>query len=191
METNTLYPIFLKVRELNVLIIGAGKVGTEKLHFLLKSSPDANVEVVANWFSDELLSFAANHNVILSDKDFDFNDLNQRSIVIAATNNRALNEQIYAECRLRNVLVNVADNPDLCDFYLGGIVTKQNLKIAISTNGKSPTLAKRMRQYFEQEIPDDVNGLLENLSEYRSQLKGDFELKLNALNELTKNLINN
>ncbi len=191
METNTLYPIFLKVRELNVLIIGAGNVGTEKLHFLLKSSPDANVEVVANSFQDEVVEFAKNHNVTLRNKEFDLSDLNDRSIVIATTNNRMLNEQIYAECRLRNVLINVADNPDLCDFYLGGIVTKQNVKIAISTNGKSPTLAKRMRQYFEQEIPDDVNGLLENLSEYRSQLKGDFEMKLNALNELTKDLINN
>lgn len=191
METNTLYPIFLKVRELNVLIIGAGKVGTEKLHFLLKSSPDANVEVVANWFSDEWLELAANHLVNRKRKAFDFDDLNNRSIVIAATNDYVLNKQIYTECRRRNILINVADNPDLCDFYLGGIVTKQNLKIAISTNGKSPTLAKRMRQYFEQEIPDDVNALLENLSEYRSQLKGNFKLKLNALNELTKNLINN
>ena len=191
METNTLYPIFLKVRQLNVLIIGAGKVGTEKLHFLLKSSPDANVEVVAYNFSDELVELAAFHSVSLKHKKFDFKDLDKRSIVIAATNDRFLNEQIYAECRKRNILINVADNPDLCDFYLGGIVTKQNLKIAISTNGKSPTLAKRMRQYFEQEIPDDVNGLLENLSDYRGTLKGDFEMKLKALNELTKNLINN
>jgi len=191
METNTLYPIFLKVRQLNVLIIGAGKVGTEKLHFLLKSSPDANVEVVADTFSDELVELATFHTVSLKHKKFDFDDLNNRSIVIAATNDRYLNEQIYAECRRRNILINVADNPDLCDFYLGGIVTKQNLKIAISTNGKSPTLAKRMRQYFEQEIPDDVNGLLENLSEYRGTLNGNFEMKLKALNELTKNLINN
>jgi len=85
--------------------------------------------------------------------------------------------------------VNVADTPALCDFYLGGIVTKGDLKIAISTNGQSPTTAKRLRQFFEEVIPDDINQLVKNLNEFRKTIKGDFEEKVKTLNKITENLI--
>jgi precorrin-2 dehydrogenase/sirohydrochlorin ferrochelatase len=83
------------------------------------------------------------------------------------------------------ILINVADTPELCDFYLGGIVTKGDLKIAISTNGKSPTMAKRIREFLEDILPDETNELLQNLHHYRSTLKGNFEDKVKALNDLT------
>ena len=86
-------------------------------------------------------------------------------------------------------MVNVADTPDLCDFYLGGIVTKGNVKIAISTNGKSPTTAKRLRQLLEEVIPEDINELVENINKYRETLKGDFEYKVETLNKLTEGLV--
>jgi precorrin-2 dehydrogenase / sirohydrochlorin ferrochelatase len=79
----------------------------------------------------------------------------------------------------------VADTPELCDFYLGSIITKGELKIAISTNGKSPTLSKRIREFFEDILPENINDLILNLNEYRKTLKGDFEEKVNKLNELT------
>ena len=88
------------------------------------------------------------------------------------------------------MLINVADKPALCDFYLGGIVTKGDLKIAISTNGKSPTVAKRLRQLFEAILPDTIDELLQNLQTYRQQLKGNFEEKVATLNQLTASLIN-
>ena len=86
--------------------------------------------------------------------------------------------------------MNVADTPELCDFYLGGIVTKGHVKIAISTGGKSPTTAKRMRQFFEEVIPENMNEMVENLNTYRNSIKGDFATKVSQLNELTKSLIN-
>ena len=186
---NELYPIFLKTEELNILIVGGGRIGAEKLHFLLKSSPRARVEVLAEEFAPEVIALAQKFCVPLVKTRFRENHLNDKSIVVAATNDRVVNEEIYARCREKKILVNVADNPDLCDFYLGGIVTKGNLKIAISTNGKSPTMAKRLRQYFETEFPDDMDELLENLHAYRKSLKGDFREKVNALNELTKNFV--
>ena len=100
-----------------------------------------------------------------------------------------MNKQVYGDAKRRNLLVNVADTPEFCDFYLGGIVTKGNVKIAISTNGKSPTTAKRLRQFFEQVIPDDVNILVENLNLYRKTIKGSFEQKVIALNKITETLI--
>jgi len=87
-------------------------------------------------------------------------------------------------------LVNVADNPPYCDFYMGGIVTKGNIKIAISTNGKSPTLAKRLRQFFEEVIPENINDLAENLNDFRKTIKGDFQEKVDTLNDLTKGIVN-
>ena len=83
----------------------------------------------------------------------------------------------------------MADTPDLCDFYLGGIVTKGNLKVAISTNGKSPTAAKRLRQLLEDVLPEELDDLLDNLNAYRETLKGDFEYKVKAMNEITEGLV--
>ncbi|HCD23411.1 MAG TPA: siroheme synthase, partial [Flavobacteriaceae bacterium] len=76
-----------------------------------------------------------------------------------------------------------------CDFYMGAIVTKGALKIAISTNGTSPTLAKRMRQWLEEILPNEIDELLTHLRAYRSTLKGDFEQKVHWLNEHTKSLL--
>lgn len=72
---------------------------------------------------------------------------------------------------------------------MGSIVTKGNLKIGISTNGKSPTLAKRLRQWLEAVLPEDINQLLDYLQQYRDSLKTDFDGKVKALNKLTKDLI--
>lgn len=190
MEKNELYPIFLKVHQLNVLIIGGGNVGLEKLSFMLKSSPNAHVSVVATWFIDDIKRLATSHsNITLIEKAYQTSDLVNKNLVIAATDDLEVNKQIYHESKERNILVNVADTPEYCDFYLGGIVTKGNVKVAISTNGKSPTTAKRLRQFFEEVIPDDIDQLVQNLNEYRKTLKGDFEEKVEKMNEVTEGLI--
>lgn len=110
-------------------------------------------------------------------------------MVVATTDNVVVNEQVYSDCKKRHILVNVADNPPFCDFYMGGIVTKGHVKVAISTNGKSPTTAKRLRQFFEDVIPDNIDDLVQNLNEYRKTIKGDFEEKVKTLNEFTKGLV--
>lgn len=188
-ERNELYPVFLKVSKLNILVVGGGNVGHEKLHFLLKSSPNANVEVVANWFLPETEALAKKHGVKLTKGRYKKKYLKKRHVVIAATNDSKLNKRVYRDAKKRYLLANIADTPDLCDFYMGGIVNKGHVKIAISTNGKSPTTAKRLRQFFEEVIPENVNEMVENLNEYRKTIKGDFEAKVNELNSLTETLI--
>jgi len=189
MERNELYPIFLKVNILNILIIGGGNVGLEKLHFLLKSSPNANVEVLAKSFLPETVELAKKHGVNLIKRSFKRKYLKKRHLVIAATNDRELNKKIYTNAKKRYLLANIADSPEYCDFYMGGIVNKGHVKIAISTNGKSPTTAKRLRQFFEEVIPEDINQMVENLNEYRKTIKEDFGEKVNKLNEITQTLI--
>jgi len=189
-EKNTLYPVFLKLSQLKVLIVGGGNVAEEKLHFLMKSSPDAQVSIVATFFRENTIKLANEHQVEMIEKPFEESDIIGFHIVIATTDNPELNVSIYNLCKESMVLVNVADNPPYCDFYMGGIVTKGNVKIAISTNGKSPTLAKRLRQLFENILPDNTNELALNLDAYRKTLKGSFEDKMNQLNDLTKKLLN-
>lgn len=191
MSQNELYPIFLKVAQLDVLIVGGGNVGLEKLTFLLKSSPNANVTVVASDFHPELIDLAQKHlSVNMVDDSYKVSYLAGKHMVIATTDNVEVNIQVYKDCKARQILVNVADNPPYCDFYMGGIVTKGNIKIAISTNGKSPTLAKRLRQFFEEVIPENINDLAENLNDFRKTIKGDFQEKVDTLNELTKGIVN-
>ena len=192
MERNELYPVFLKLHQLNVLIVGGGNVGLGKLSFMLKSSPNANVEVVAPRFLPELEALAEKHpSVKLTPKKFNRWMLRKRNLVIACTDDLKVNKRVYDLSRKRYLLCNIADTPNLCDYYLGGIVTKGNVKIAISTNGKSPTTAKRLHEFFEEVIPEDVNKVVENLNEYRKTLKGNFEEKVQRMNEITEALKNN
>ena len=185
MVQNELYPIFLKVSQLNVLIIGGGTVALEKLTFLLKSSPNAKVLVVSKDFDEKLLQLTEEFNVSIVRASYSKTALKNKQVVIAATNNELVNKQIYLDAKSENILINVADTPKLCDFYLGGVVTKGNIKIAISTNGKSPTLAKRLRQYFEEVIPENIDELAENLNKFRKTIKGEFKEKVNTLNDLS------
>ena len=189
MERNNLYPIFLKTSQLNILIAGGGYVALEKLNFLIKSSPDANVKLIAPFFRPETIELVNLQNVKLIKTEYHSKFLIGQHIVIATTDNEAVNIQIYNDCKTHNILVNVADNPPFCDFYMGGIVTKGNVKIAISTNGQSPTTAKRLRQFFEDVIPDNVDDLVKNLNSYRKTIKGNFEKKVSTLNKITESLI--
>jgi precorrin-2 dehydrogenase / sirohydrochlorin ferrochelatase len=186
---NELYPIFLKTERIHILLIGGGFVATEKIHFLLKSSPNSNITVVAREFTqgfrDEISTHSAKIDLI--ERSFLEEDFLEKDLVICAIDDKDKSAEIYALAKKRHLLINVADNPPLCDFYLGGIVTKGNLKIAISTNGKSPTLAKRMREFFEEVFPDDIDDLLQNLDYYRSKLKFSLQNKIRHLNNITEN----
>lgn len=188
-EINNLYPIFLKTKELEVLIVGGGFVAEEKLRFLLKSSPDAKVTMVAPFFREETIVIAQKGKVNMINDSYNDTYLQGKHLVIATTDVPGVNIQVYKDCRSQNKLVNVADNPPYCDFYMGGIVTKGNVKVAISTNGKSPTTAKRLRQFFEEVIPEDINQLVQNLNSYRKTIKGNFEQKVETLNKLTESLV--
>ncbi len=188
-ERNNLYPIFLKTAQLNILIVGGGNVAEEKLTFLTKSSPDAKVTLVSPMFREGTSELAKKYDVTLITDTYSKEYLKGNHLVIATTDNPKVNVQVYEDCRALDKLVNVADNPPYCDFYMGGIVTKGNVKVAISTNGKSPTTAKRLRQFFEEVIPEDIDEMVQNLNEYRKTIKGDFEQKVDKMNEITQKLV--
>lgn len=187
---NELFPIFVKANQIEILLVGGGNVAREKLHFLLKSSPNARITVVAKEVERDTLNIVKEHtSVSLYNRAYDPVDLEGKQLVIVAANNAELNKQIRLQTQSENVLLNVADKPEWCDFYLGGIVTKGDLKLAISTNGKAPIMARRLREFFEQELPNNLDDLLVNLNRLRKKLNGNFNEKLHQLNELTKKII--
>jgi siroheme synthase-like protein len=190
MEENNLFPVFFKINRLQVLVVGGGNIGYEKVGAMLSNCHDANITVVATWFLPELRTIAKDApNVTLIQKPFSCGDLFGKDLAIAATNIKELNFTIWEKAKCSRVLVNVADTPELCDFYLGSVVQKGNLKIAISTNGKSPTIAKRLKEVLQEAIPGSLNEVLDKLQAIRERLKGDFSEKVKQLNQITEVLV--
>ncbi|MGZ4061215.1 MAG: NAD(P)-dependent oxidoreductase, partial [Bacteroidia bacterium] len=187
---NQLFPVFFKLEHLHVLIVGGGNIGLEKISAVLNNSPETKVTLVARHVLPEIKAFQGqSEKLIILEKEFEVSDLDGKDLVIAATGDRNVSELIHRESKKRKILINVADTPDLCDFYLGSIVQKGDLKIAISTNGKSPTLAKRLKEVFNEALPDDTQESIENLNKFRDLLKGDFTNKVKELNKATAILI--
>jgi siroheme synthase-like protein len=187
---NTLFPIFVKLHEIQTLLVGAGNIGLEKLGAMLRNSPEANITVVADRILPEVWELASLHTHIhIQQRAFQEDDLVGKQLVVLATDAPVLHQKIKEMTQKLGILTNVADTPALCDFYLGAIVQKGDLKIAISTNGKSPTFAKRFRAYLEEALPDELQDLLDNLHAYRQTLTGDFQAKIVALDRLTSELV--
>ena len=189
-DKNALYPVFLKQDKMDVLIVGGGNIGMEKLQSILSNSPEMRITVVSILMKEEVKNLAKAHpNCLLFEKAFEEEDLNGKNLVILATGDQEVNQVIRELATEKNILVNVADTPALCDFYLGSIVQKGNLKIAISTNGKSPTAAKRIKQVLQESLPDELDEVLENLNKIRNELKGNFEYKVKKMNAITRILV--
>ena len=187
---NTLFPIYLKLDQLQILLVGGGPVALEKLSAIYANSPRAKVKLVALHISDELRIFAASHiELHMEERAFTDSDLQDIDLLIVASNNKALNELLREKAKTRHILLNVADKPALCDFYLGAVVQKGNLKIGISTNGKSPTIAKRLKEYLQTLLPEEIDDTLELMSQLRQSLNGDFKEKLRILNTHTEELL--
>ncbi|MFD2602160.1 TSUP family transporter [Flavobacterium suzhouense] len=186
---NTLFPIYLKTENRRFLIVGGGKVGLEKTNTLLKQNPEVSITIVAPEITSELHKLILwNPNVKSKQREFKQTDLDDADIVIIATNDTELNKHIKALANAKRLLVNAADQPELCDFYLGSIVNKGSLKIAISTNGRSPVLARRLREYFEYVIPNSIENSIDQLEIIRREHTGDLAAKLNDLNKATSYL---
>ena len=190
-ESNELFPVFLKLQNFRTLLVGAGNVGLEKLEAMLNNSPKANITIVGERVLTEIKELLNHHqHVQLFERRFKEQDLIGVELVILATDDKQLHHYIRGIAKEKGLLVNVADTPDLCDFYLSSIVKKGNLKIAISTNGKSPTVAKRIKQIINESLPDEIDDTLAQMSKLRDTLKGDFAYKVRKMNEATASLVN-
>lgn len=187
---NNLFPVFFKLDELRLLMVGAGEIGHEKLNTVLTNTPAARVTVVAQFIRKEVRELAFKHaNVQLIQSSYYPEFLDDCDLVIAAVNDIELAERIRRDAKQKGKLLNAADKPSLCDFYLGSVITKGDVKIAISTNGKSPTLARRLKEFFNEVLPDELDALVSNLNTIRNGIKEGFHARIKKLNEITSSLV--
>lgn len=189
-EANNLFPVFLKLEQMRLLIVGGGNIGLEKLTTVLQNSPSTKIRLVGKTINEEIVELASKHETIdLHERAFETGDLEFADIVITAINDHQASEEICLLAKQHGKLINAADKPDLCDFYLSSVVKKGSLKIAISTNGKSPTIAKRLKEVIHDMLPDEMESVLDNMQTIRNGMDGNFSDKVKQLNDLTKVLV--
>ena len=188
-ERNNLFPVFLKLEQMDALIVGGGNVGLEKLQAIISNSPGTRIHLVSKKIRNEIKELAREFpNIRLSERIFLKDDMEDVQFVFVAIDDYEESQRIALLAKEKGKLVNVADKPQLCDFYLSSIVQKQQLKIAISTNGKSPTVGKRLKEMFNELLPEELDAVLDDLQIIRERLKGDFTAKVNQLNAITRDL---
>ncbi len=142
------YPIFLDLTGRRVVIVGAGTVAARKAESILTTG--ARLVVVAMHIDDMIRKACKGTSASLIDAKYSKDYLTGATLVIAATNDEKLNEQIYKDCQQLEILCNVVDSPKLCDFYVPAVVQRGDLQIAIGTDGKSPAYAGHLRKKLEK-----------------------------------------
>ena len=145
-----LFPMFVKLEGRQVLVVGAGRVGEEKIEGLLGTG--ARIRVVALDASSIVREWARARKIELELRAFSSDDLDGAFLAVVATSSRSLNERVYFEAHRRGVLCNVVDVPDLCDFFYPSVVRRGDLQIAVSTSGQSPSLAQKIRLQLEKQF---------------------------------------
>ena len=164
----TLFPMFMKLEGRPCLVVGAGTIGEPKISSLIAAG--ASTRVIALNATAAVAEWAREGSIAWEARAFDFADLDGVFMVIAATNSRELNSAIFNEARQRNILCNVVDDPEYCDFYYPAVVRRGDLQLAISTNGQSPALAQRIRRELEVQFGPEYGEWLEQLGKIRQQL---------------------
>jgi precorrin-2 dehydrogenase/sirohydrochlorin ferrochelatase len=163
-----LFPLFLKLKKRRCLVVGAGEVGKGKIAGLLQAG--AEVRVVATEAAREVDRWARDGKLVWARRRFRDSDLDGCFCVVAATSSGPLHRRIYRLARRRGVLCNVVDVPELCDFYYPAVVRRGALQIAISTEGRSPALAQRLRKQLEREFGPEYQEWVEELGRSRRKL---------------------
>src|SRR5246127_2907408 len=139
-----LFPIFLKIAARPCIVIGAGNLAESKIESL--QAAHAKVTVIAPEARPRIADLAAAGEVEWLQREYIDGDLTGYFLVVAATNNAAVNRAVYAEATEKNVLCNAVDDPPFCDFYFPSVVRRGGLPIAILTAGAGPAFAPRLRQ---------------------------------------------
>jgi uroporphyrin-III C-methyltransferase / precorrin-2 dehydrogenase / sirohydrochlorin ferrochelatase len=174
----SLFPMFVKLQERRVLVVGGGAVAAGKIPGLLQAQ--ARVRVLAPQINSELSELVRVGEIEWTKKEFAPADLEGVHLVIAATSLQSVNGAVFQEADSRGILCNAVDDIANCHFYYGSIVQRGDLQIAISTNGKSPALAQRMRKELEQQYSPECADWLDSLGEAREQLRASATYQENA-----------
>ncbi|MBW2642934.1 MAG: bifunctional precorrin-2 dehydrogenase/sirohydrochlorin ferrochelatase [Deltaproteobacteria bacterium] len=162
------YPVNLDIRNRKCLVVGGGTVGTRKVMTLLNCG--AKVTVVSSDVAEKLQELSDGDIIKLEKRPFQISDLDKMFLVMGATDNQEINREIHSEAERLGVLCNIADRPEVCNFILPAIVNRGDLIIAISTSGKSPAFAKKIRKDLEKVFGTEYAEFLKLMGEIRNKL---------------------
>jgi len=162
------YPVNLDIKDRQCLVVGGGSVASRKAKTLMECG--AYVTVVSPNFTAALKNLEQTSSITLVQRPYKTNDLDEKFLVIGATNDEKLNRRINADAEKRNMLCNIADVPDICNFILPAIIRRGDLCLAISTSGKSPAFAKKLRKDLEKTFGDEYALFLMLMGEIRKKL---------------------
>ena len=162
------YPIFLELAGRRVVIIGGGAVAARKAEVILKAG--ARLIVVAERIDDMLRKVCAGTKAELIESRYSKEYLAEATLAIAATDNAKLNSRIYKDCQQLEILCNVVDSPELCDFFVPAVVKRGDLQIAIGTEGRSPAYAGHIRKKLEKIFTEKHGEFLAELERLRERI---------------------
>jgi siroheme synthase-like protein len=165
----SLFPMFVKLERRLVMVVGGGVVAEGKIPGLLAA--EARIRLVAPAITPTIAEWVRQRKVDWLPKEFEAHDLDGAVLIIAATSAAGVNETVFREAETRGILCNAVDDVDHCHFYYGAVVQRGDLQIAISTNGKSPALAQRVRKELEKQYDEDYAVWLEWLGATRELLR--------------------
>lgn len=163
------YPIFLKVSGKRCVVIGGGPVAFRKARSLLEHG--ASVDVISPELCPELAELAAEGQVRVFWRNYEAGDLRGAFVAIAATDDSEVNNDLLKEARDQKTLVNVVDDADNCDFIVPSLLHRGDVTIAVSTSGRSPALARKIRTRLENEFGEEYAALALMLDEVRTRVK--------------------
>ena len=162
------YPVQLDIQGRNCLVVGGGAVGTRKVETLLACG--AQVTVVSPVATDTLRGLAAQRAIALRLRDYASEDLAEMFLIIGATDDETLNRRISAEAERRQLLCNIVDRPEVCNFILPSILQRGDLTITVSTSGKSPAFAKKLRRTLAAQYGQEYAAFLDLMGAIRQRL---------------------
>ena len=165
-------PLFLDVKNMPCLIVGGGVIAERKVSILARAN--ANITIIAPEITAEIERNIKRKNIKWLQKNFTASDIKNFQIVIAATNDRAVNAEVAALCKEQNILVNTADDSKNCDFILPSVIDRSPVQIAVSTGGASPVLARMLRTKLENCTPASYGHLAKLIEDNRTKVKEKF-----------------
>jgi precorrin-2 dehydrogenase len=164
----SLFPMFVKLEKKKCVVVGAGRIAAAKARGLLRNG--ARVVVVAPRATDWIRSQARAYTLIWRRREFAATDINGAFLVVAATDSVSTNEAVFQACTKRRIVCNVVDDPDRCDFFYPAVVRRGPLQIAISTEGRSPALARRLRIELAKQFGPEYRTWVEHVGTRRKEI---------------------
>ena len=169
-------PIVLDLRDKKILIVGGGKIASNKLERLLNFTKE--IRVISKDFSPRVVELIRDNCLSTLPRAYQSGDIDGFDIVVVATDDILLQKKIFEEAKEKRVLVNSVDSQEYCSFILPSVIKRGDFLLSFSTSGASPALSKHLKRYFEAIIPESIDEFLKKMRKLRSELpKGESRMR--------------